>query len=70
MDRLIELGPEFWTAAVETLYMVSLTLVLGGLLGGLIGVGLYLTRPGGMLQNRAISAVLNLFINFFRPIPS
>jgi len=69
MDRLIELGPEFWKAAVETLYMVSLTLVLGGLLGGLIGVGLYLTRPGGMLQNRAVSAILNLYINFFRPIP-
>ncbi|MEV7633544.1 methionine ABC transporter permease [Microbacterium sp. NPDC089318] len=69
MDRLIELAPEFWQAAVETLYMVSLTLLFGGILGGLIGVGLYLTRPGGMLQNRTVSFLLNLFINFFRPIP-
>jgi len=69
MDRLVELSPELWEAAVQTLYMVSLTLLFGGILGGLIGVGLYLTRPGGMLQNRVASFVLNLFINFFRPIP-
>ena len=29
MDKLIELQPEFWEAAGETLYMVSLTLLFG-----------------------------------------
>lgn len=69
MDRLLELAPEFWTAAVETLYMASLTLVFGGLLGGLVGLGLYVTRDGGLLRNRLVYGLLNLLVNFFRPIP-
>lgn len=69
MDRLIELAPEFWTAAAETLYMVSLTLLFGGLLGGLIGVAVYVTRAGGLLSNAPVNVLLNLAINFFRPIP-
>lgn len=69
MDRLIELAPEFWTAAVETLYMASLTLLFGGILGGLLGVGVYVTRSGGLLQSTPIHALLNFVINFFRPIP-
>lgn len=69
MDRLLELGPEFWQAAAETLYMVALTMLLGGLGGFLLGTGLYVTRAGSLLPNRAVYTVLNLLINFFRPIP-
>lgn len=69
MDRLIELGPEFWQAALETLYMTSFALVLGGVLGLVIGIILYVTRPGGLLQNAVISTIANLAVNFFRPIP-
>lgn len=69
MDRLIELGPEFWKAAVETLYMTSYALVLGGVLGTLIGVALYTTRAGGLLANRPVNAVVSFLVNFFRPIP-
>ncbi|MFS0854552.1 methionine ABC transporter permease [Microbacterium sp. 179-I 3D4 NHS] len=69
MDRLIELGPEFWSAALETLYMTTFALVLGGVLGLVIGVVLYVSRPGGLMQNAAVSAVANLAVNFFRPIP-
>lgn len=69
MDRLNELWPEFWAAALETLYMTSFALVLGGVLGLAIGIVLYVTRPGGLMQNAAVSAVANLAVNFFRPIP-
>ena len=69
MDRLNELWPEFWAAALETLYMTSFALVLGGILGLAIGIILYVTRPGGLAQNRAISVFANLVVNFFRPIP-
>jgi D-methionine transport system permease protein len=69
MDRLIDLQGEFWTAAVETLYMTSYALVVGGILGLIIGVATYATRPGGVLPNRPISGLVNLLINFFRPIP-
>ncbi len=69
MDRLIELGPEFWQAALETLYMTSFALVLGGVLGLVIGIILYVTRPGGLVQNAFASTIANLAVNFFRPIP-
>lgn len=69
MDRLNELWPEFWKAALETLYMASFALVLGGILGLAIGIILYVTRDGGLLQNRVVSVIVNLGVNFFRPIP-
>lgn len=69
MERLIELGPEFWAAALETLYMTSIALVFGGVLGLVWGVILYVSRPGGIMPNRAVSAAMNTVINIFRPIP-
>ncbi|MBV0894394.1 methionine ABC transporter permease [Microbacterium sp. NC79] len=69
MDRLIELQPEFWKAALETLYMTSFALVMGGILGMAWGVMLYVSRPGGIMPNRPISVIVNTIINFFRPIP-
>ncbi|WP_309102408.1 methionine ABC transporter permease [Microbacterium sp.] len=69
MDRLIELWPDFWVAALETLYMTSVALVLGGLLGLVWGVVLYVTRSGGILPNVPVSVVMNTIINIFRPIP-
>jgi D-methionine transport system permease protein len=69
MDRLNELWPEFWDAALETLYMTTYALVLAGVLGTIIGVGLYVTRRGGLMQNRLINGLLELLVNFFRPIP-
>ncbi|AMG82105.1 MULTISPECIES: methionine ABC transporter permease [Microbacterium] len=69
MDRLNELWPEFWQAALETLYMTSFALVLGGILGLAVGVLLYVTRPGGLMPNRVVSGLINFVVNFFRPIP-
>lgn len=69
MDALINLLPELGTAAVETLYIVALTLLFGGIGGLIIGLGLYLTRAGSILENRGVSVVLNLLVNIIRPIP-
>lgn len=52
-----------------TLYMVSIALVIGGLLGLILGVSLYVTRPGNILANRFIFTVLNVAVNIVRPIP-
>lgn len=69
MDSLIELLPELGTATVETLYIVALTLFFGGIGGLIVGLGLYLTRAGSILENRAVFVVLNVLVNFVRPIP-
>ncbi|TFD81271.1 methionine ABC transporter permease [Cryobacterium fucosi] len=69
MDALVDLLPELWKAAGETLYIVGFTLFFGGLGGLLVGLGLYLTRAGSILANKPVFVVLNLFVNIVRPIP-
>lgn len=53
----------------QTLHMVSLTLVFGGLGGLVLGLALYATRAGSILPNRPVFAVLNVIVNIVRPIP-
>lgn len=53
----------------ETLYMVVLTMVAGGFFGLVLGVLLYTTRPSGILRNKAVYTILNVLVNFIRPIP-
>lgn len=67
--RLGEYESQLFDAMGETLMMVSIAVLAGGLLGLLLGVALYATRSGGLYANRPVSAVLNLLVNFFRPIP-
>ncbi|MEU2873352.1 methionine ABC transporter permease [Streptomyces olivoreticuli] len=63
----------FWVKVVdatgETVYMVLVTLALSALLGLAVGLVLYATRKGGILQNRPVFAVLNALINVVRPVP-
>ena len=65
-DRL---GPSLAEAIVDTLIMVSTTLIVSGILGLGLGMLLYTTRTGGILQNRFVYVIVNLLVNFVRPIP-
>ena len=56
-------GP-FQEAIVDTLVMVGTTLVIGGLCGLILGMLLYTTRAGGILQNKFIFGLLNILVNF------
>ena len=69
MDRLLDLLPELWAATAETLYVVTLALAFGGTLGLLLGLALYATRPGSLFPQPVVFGVLNVLVNFFRPIP-
>jgi D-methionine transport system permease protein len=63
------LGPIFWESTWQTLQMVVTTLVLGGFFGLALGVLLYTTRKGGILESTWLYTILNLIVNFVRPIP-
>jgi D-methionine transport system permease protein len=69
MDELIPLLPKLAQATGETLYIVALSLLFGGLGGLLIGLGLALTRGGALYANRVVHGLLNVIVNVFRPIP-
>lgn len=63
------LTPILLESITETLYMVTITLAIGGVLGLVVGTLLYATRPGNLWQNRLVFAVLNVAVNIVRPIP-
>ncbi|WP_308800162.1 methionine ABC transporter permease [Agromyces silvae] len=61
--------PKILQATAETLYLVTATLFFASIAGLLLGLLLYATRPGNVLQSRAVHLGLNLVINVVRPIP-
>lgn len=63
------LAPQLASATAETLYMVAVTLVLAGAIGLVVGIGLYVSRRGNILENTVAFTALNLVVNFVRPIP-
>src|SRR5689334_22386852 len=56
-------------ALLETLYMVSISLFFGGILGILLGIILVVTRKGHILENKLIFSIVNPVVNIFRSIP-
>ncbi|AZC13244.1 ABC transporter permease subunit [Microbacterium sp. ABRD28] len=61
--------PRFFQALAETGLMVSVAFLGAAIIGILLGLLLYASRPGNLLQNRVIFGVLNFVINVIRPIP-
>ena len=56
-------------ALYETLYMVSIALFLGAVIGIPLGVLLVITRKQGIWPNIVIHQVLNPLINILRSLP-
>ena len=61
-------GGVFLEAIVTTRYIVSVALGTGGLAGLGLGVLLFITRKGGLRPNAVVFNILNVLLNFFRPI--
>ncbi len=49
--------------------MTAITAIIAGILGMAIGIGLIVTQPGGILENRIVYNILDKFVNLFRSIP-
>ncbi|HDL7751575.1 TPA: ABC transporter permease [Yersinia enterocolitica] len=60
---------QFVQALHDTLVMVSISLVIGSLIGIPLGILLVVTRPGGLIKNRIFYNVLNPIINIIRSLP-
>lgn len=61
--------PVYREAIGQTLYIVSISLVAGGVLGLVLGLALYATRPGHLFANRAVFLIINVLVNVVRPVP-
>ncbi len=53
----------------QTFYIVLISMAAGGVLGLVIGLALYATRPGSLLASRPVFIALNVLVNIVRPIP-
>jgi D-methionine transport system permease protein len=69
VDEFITNLPVFREAIWQTFYIVTISVVAGGLLGLGLGLVLYATRPGSLLANRAVFIGVNILVNLVRPIP-
>lgn len=61
--------PRFLKALGETLLMVGVSFTIAAVIGVLLALWLYASRPGNLLANRVVFAGLNLLINIVRPVP-
>ena len=61
--------PELWTAIGQTALMLAIGLGAAVLVGGPLGVLLFLLSPGQSLANRPVFQVLNWLVNTVRSFP-
>lgn len=62
---LVKIG----TALQETLYMVSISLIIGSVIAFILSILLIFTRKGGLYQNLAVYNIINIIINIVRSTP-
>lgn len=56
-------------SANETIYMLSLALIIGSIIGLIMAISLVITKKGGIKENKYIYFLLSTFINMIRSIP-
>lgn len=66
---LIELFPELTKAFFETLYMVGIAIFMAILIGMPLGIVLYVTDHGQIIENRFIRGLFGVITNLIRSIP-
>ena len=68
--RIVWEGTNSWPDAIyATLYMTSISFVVGGLLGLIVGLFLVLTGPNGVIENKVAFQILDKITSVFRAIP-
>ena len=67
--NIIAMLPEMWTALGQTLTMLGIGLTAAVLIGGPLGILLFLVADGQSLQNRPAALVLGWFVNTVRSFP-
>lgn len=68
-DALVTYWPDLQKATLETLMMVGITISVAILVGTPVGLFLYLTGPGGLLQRKALHQAVGYAVNALRSFP-
>lgn len=68
-DSILAVLPELWTAFLQTALMLGIGVSAAVLLGGPLGVLLFLVADGQALQNRRLALALGWIVNTVRSFP-
>ena len=69
LQNLIVLLPEIQQACLETGLMLGIGLLAAVLLGGPLGIGLFLVQPGQIFENRLLAGLLGGLVSLVRSFP-
>ncbi|HIZ71864.1 MAG TPA: ABC transporter permease [Candidatus Atopostipes pullistercoris] len=67
--NVYDIQEEIVNSIWETLYMVSVTALIAGVLGILLGITLVVTEEDGILESRQVYNFLERAVNVFRSVP-
>ena len=68
-ENILAILPELWLAAGQTFLMLAIGLSAAIVIGGPLGVLIFLLGPGQSLENRPLYLVLNWIVNTVRSFP-
>jgi len=68
-EAILAVLPELWTAFLQTALMLGIGVTAAVLLGGPLGVLLFMVSDGQALQHRRLALVLGWFVNTVRSFP-
>ncbi|MDO5356915.1 MAG: methionine ABC transporter permease [Conchiformibius sp.] len=68
-ENLMKLLPDFQTALLQTLTMVSVSAAFSIVAGGLLGVWLFTSAKGQIFENAPINRMLSWLVSFMRAFP-
>ncbi|MDN2671192.1 MAG: methionine ABC transporter permease [Janthinobacterium sp.] len=69
INNVINLLPEIWVALGQTMTMLGIGLTAAILIGGPLGILLFLVSEGQSLENRPLSMILGWLVNTVRSFP-
>jgi D-methionine transport system permease protein len=68
-ENIVALLPELWVSLGQTALMLAIGVGSALLLGGPLGIWLFLLSPGQSLQNRPVFALVSWLVNAVRSFP-
>ena len=68
-EDIVAILPELWIALGQTVLMLAIGLGSAVLVGGPLGIWLFLLGPGQALENRVLFAVVGWLVNLVRSFP-
>lgn len=69
IQHVIEMWPDILKAFTQTLYMIGVSLTVAIVIGLPLGIVLFITDRGLILENRFLKSTLGFIVNLIRSIP-